>query len=358
MKEEKDMLCLSLPFAAAVAVGVSLSPSYALAGLIHFALVLCMGFAAFRLVPRRLGFYVGLMVLCGLFCGFTGGLQGLTFADGAGAFSNIRSALAGAVDSLDFPSPDTGALVKALALGDRSSLSPELKEAFRASGASHILALSGLHLGVFYLCLSYLLAPLGKAPVIKKFKSATIIILTAGYVLLSGCSPSIVRAGLFILLREGAGLLHRKISLLRSVLAALMIQLILSPVQITAAGFQLSYLAVAGIAVLYPILRDLWPSEGPAQDRFDIPQKIWRLCCLSISCQIFTAPVAYIRFGSLPKYFLLANLMALPVAGLATGLSMLAVTGSGAGWCPAPLIQLLDSVLSALVWILKTISTM
>lgn len=356
MKEEKDMLCLSLPFAGAVALGVVLSPSYALAGLIHFALVLCLGFALFRLVPRRLGFYIGLMVLCGLFCGFTGGLQGLSLADDAGVFSSIRTSLAAAVDSLDFPSPDTGALVKALALGDKSSLSPELREAFRASGAAHILALSGLHLGVFYLCLNYLLAPLGKAPAIKKFKSLTIITLTAGYVLLSGCSPSIVRAGLFILLREGAGLLHRKISLLRSVLAALMLQLIISPVQITSAGFQLSYLAVTGIAVLYPPLRDLWPSEG--RERLDIPYKIWKLSCLSLSCQIFTAPVAYIRFGSLPKYFLLANLMALPAAGLGTGLSMLAVTGSGAGWCPAPLIQLLDSVLSALVWILKTISTM
>ena len=354
MKEERDIVYLSLPFTAAVAVGNLLSPSYGAA--IASAAVLFISIAYFiERKPRSMAAYAFLMFACGMFCSLTGGLSAMSDATSMPHWqAAVRGRLAGAVDALPFTSDGTAALVKALALGDKSSLAPEVTAAFRASGAAHILALSGLHLGIFYLCLSYLLAPLGRSPRVKKIKCVIIILLSAAYVIVAGASASLVRALIFIILRESAQLLCRKISLLRILLAALMIQLIISPGEITSAGFQLSYLAVGGIAILYPWLEGLYPAGG----RLDFVRKIWQLLALSISCQLFTAPVAWLRFHSFPKYFLLANLLAMPVAMLLTASAILIVVLAPLHLCPSFLLHIADFTSSLLTNILDVISTM
>ena len=354
MKEERDIVYLSLPFTAAVAVGNLLSPSYGAA--IASAAVLFISIAYFiERKPRSMAAYAFLMFACGMFCALTGGLMALSSTTDANGFaSSLRTELSASVDALPFAGDGTAALVKALALGDKSSLAPEVTAAFRASGAAHILALSGLHLGIFYLCLSYLLAPLGRSPRVKKIKCVIIILLSAAYVIVAGASASLVRALIFIILRESAQLLCRKISLLRILLAALMIQLIISPGEITSAGFQLSYLAVGGIAILYPWLEGFYPAGG----RLDFVRKIWQLLALSISCQLFTAPVAWLRFHSFPKYFLLANLLAMPIAMLLTASAILIVVLAPLHLCPSFLLSVADFTSSLLTSILEIISTM
>ena len=345
---------LSLPFTAAVAVGNMLSPSYGAAIASASLLFLFLAYVIER-KPRSVAAFAFLMFACGLFCALTGGLSAMSDAAGpAGWQAAVRGRLAGAVDAQPFTGDGTAALVKALALGDRSSLAPDVTAAFRASGAAHILALSGLHLGIFYLCLSYLLSPLGRSPRVKKIKCAVIILLSAAYVIIAGASASLVRALIFIILRESAQLLCRKISLLRILLAALMIQLIISPGEIRSAGFQLSYLAVGGISILYPWLDGLYPAAG----RLDFVRKIWQLCALSISCQLFTAPVAWLRFHSFPKYFLLANLLAMPVAMLLTASAILIVVLAPLHLCPSFLLTIADFTSHLLTNILEIISTM
>ncbi len=354
MKEERDIVVLSLPFTAAVAAGTLLPPSYGAAMAASALLFLTLAYFIER-KPRNVAAYAFLMFACGLFCAFSGGLTSLSSnADGAGFAASLRASLAASVDTLPFDSETTPALVKALALGDRSGISQDLAAAFRASGAAHILALSGLHLGIFYLCLSYLLAPLGRSPRVKKIKCAVIILLSVAYVIVAGASASLVRALIFIILRESAQLLHRKVSLLRILLAALMIQLIISPGEISSAGFQLSYLAVGGIAILFPWLEGLYPAGG----RFDFVRKVWQLSALSISCQLFTAPVAWLRFRSFPKYFLLANLLAMPVATLLTASAIMIVILAPLKLCPAFLLSVADFASNLLTSILSTISTM
>ncbi|MDY6277563.1 MAG: ComEC/Rec2 family competence protein [Bacteroidales bacterium] len=354
MKEERDIVYLSLPFTAAVAAGTLMSPSYGAAAVSAAILFFTLGYFILR-KPRSAAAYAFLMFACGLFCSLTGGLAVLSDAGSAPAWQlALRARLAGAVDALPFTGDGTASLVKALALGDRTSLAPAVTGVFRASGASHILALSGMHLGIFYMCLSWLMAPLGKSPVARKVKSVVIILLSAVYVVVAGASASLVRALIFIILRESAQLLHRRISLLRILLAALMIQLMLSPGEIASAGFQLSYLAVAGIALVFPWLEALYPSGG----RLDFTRKIWQLCALSISCQLFTAPVAWARFGSFPKYFLLSNLLAIPPATILTATSIAIVLLAPFGLCPAFLLHLADFASSLLTSLLTTISEM
>lgn len=205
------------------------------------------------------------------------------------------------------------ALIKALIMGERAELSPTVVEAFRAAGASHILALSGLHVGIIYGILSALLSPLGGSRTAMWIQSGTGVALTAFYMVMTGASSSVVRAFIFICLHCLVRLMpDRRSSGADTIAAAAIIQLSINPLYIKQLGFQLSYLAVLGISLIYPRLRDWYPESKS----FDLMRKTWNSAAMSISCQVFTAPLVLLHFGTFPPYFLISNLIALPLTEL------------------------------------------
>lgn len=241
--------------------------------------------------------------------------------------------LSGLIDALPFSSERTSPLVKALLTGDRSGLARDTIDSFRASGASHILALSGLHLGVIYLVIARVFSIFGRSGVAVALRSLCCITLCGLYTSMTGAGPSIVRAFLFITIRETARLMpERRISSLSVYALALTVQTVLNPLVITSVGFQLSYLAMLGIFTVFPVLESWYPATRRSA-RFDPVRKIWVSAALAISCQLFTGPLAWLRFGTFPKYFLLTNLIALPLTeGLivsALGAVILSSTGIG-----------------------------
>lgn len=279
------------------------------------------------------------------------------------------SSMSYAIESIPFQSPDTGALLKALLTGNRSSLSPAVIEVFRTSGASHILALSGLHLGIIYVIFSKGLALLGNGTYARRLRSCLLILFCGFYTLSTGSGPSISRAFIFILLSECAGLTGRYRSLTQILHASLLLQLIFSPLSILSVSFQLSYAAMAGIAYIFPRMKDMWSDSGTeSTDRrsgtaagrmlISTARWIWSSAALSISCQLTTGPLAYIYFGTFPRYFLLTNLLALPLTGILIPAAVLTLLLSAAGWCPGILIQATDASASLLIWILSIISTL
>lgn len=217
------------------------------------------------------------------------------------------------IDTLDFSDRENTELLKAVICGDKSGLSEESLEIFRKSGASHLLALSGLHLGIIYMCISRLLAFLKFRKSGQILSSALIMALCGFYTIASGASDSIVRAFIFICLRESAKICERNCTILHCLCMSLLIQLGISPVSVMNAGFQLSYLAMLGIAVIHPYLSSLYPES---RTNFGIMRKIWESASLSISCQCFTAPLAWKLFHSFPTCFLLTNLLAMPLMSL------------------------------------------
>ena len=254
-------------------------------------------------------------------------------------------------------SATTAPLVKALLTGDRSDLTKEITGRFRDSGASHILALSGLHLGVLYLLLARLTAPLGNSLAARRLRYSLIIASALFYAVMTGGSPSIVRAFLFIAINETARLLGRKRDPVRVLLAALTIQLALRPDVIASVGFQLSYAAMAGIFLLYPTLERIYPaSDGGRWSGLNPFRKIWNAAMLSISCQAFTAPIVWHYFRTFPKYFILTNLLALPLTSAVMVLSVTTIALSFLGICPGLLTVLNDHAMQALVFCLKVIS--
>ena len=260
------------------------------------------------------------------------------------------------IDSLPFRHEATKGLLKALFTGDRKDIDKDIKEAFRKSGASHILALSGMHLGLIYLILNKVLSILGHFPIAVLIKSMTVLTTTGYYVLMTGASDSIVRAYLFILINEFCRLSGRKTFQLRTLLTAITIQLTFHPIAILSPGFQLSYCAMCGIYILFPKIQDWFPNSEDG--RTNPVKKIWSLASLSISCQAFTAPIAWWHFKSFPQYFLITNLIAMPLTSLLMIVAIILIGISSIVTPPTFAITLVESLASTLIFCLKTISSL
>jgi competence protein ComEC len=135
---------------------------------------------------------------------------------------------------------------------------------------------------------------------------------------------------------------------------ALLVQLVLDPSAIRSLGFQLSYLAMSGILLLYPILERWYPASAP----WDPFRRIWKGAALSISCQVFTAPLVWLRFHTFPRHFLLTNLLALPLTTALVGCAVLTLGLSAAGICPELLIKATDALCTLLQRTLEIIADM
>ena len=286
----------------------------------------------------------------GVLCRVTAGLAPAP----AGPWAPAERALDGllrAIDAADFPHADTAALLKALLAGRRESLDSATVAAFRAAGASHILALSGLHLGILYGILQAALAWMGRSRAAVAARSVLSVGAAAFFLLMTGAAPSLVRAFLFICLNELSRLLPgRRRHLTAIFFAALTIQLAVSPGVVTSLGFQLSYLALLGIVLVFPRL-EAW---YPAARRADPLRRLWSAMALTLSCQVFTAPLVWLRFRTFPRFFLLTNLGALPL----TSAFILCALPALLPGSPECIKNLADAVGQALMEFLETLAAL
>lgn len=359
MTEEKDIVGLSVPFAAGAAVGTLLLYAvhcpFSLASATVIALAISL-FLTLRSPKGRLPGIAVSLVFCGMLCALSQSLSAPF--EGSGALTDVAHGAAAwlrnTIDCIPYDSDACAPLVKALLTGDRTGLSKELTTTFRAAGASHILALSGLHLGLVYIILLRLTSFFGNSIPARHIRCSLIILTSAFYAVATGGSHSIIRAFLFITLGEIAKLTGRERKPLRIYCSALFIQLAVSPSAIESIGFWLSYLAMAGIVLVYPRLRAWYPPS----DRWDIVRRIWDAAALSISCQLFTAPLVLAVFGTFPKYFLLTNLLVMPLTSAVMFVSIGTVTLSALGICPLFIVALNEKILGTLLWTLRIISEM
>lgn len=398
MTETADIKPLALAFTFGAASGLLLSRISMHAAYISSAtsLLVALTLTVITSADRRQAEILLLFLTAGVFCAATSTLTSLGAVAGKPLFAGLAADFRSMISSIPFPHEGTAPLVNALLTGDRSSLDSSVMNSFRDSGASHILALSGLHLGIIYGILLKVTSIFGKHSTVKAVRSLIIISLCGIYTLATGASPSLVRAFLFILVNETARLTHRSNNPLRVYCAALFIQTAINPQVISSTGFQLSYLAMAGIFLLYPALKKWYPQEEAAGDMLiengasltesdglegvtinkgccrarrcwtswmktivsAAPRKIWDAAALTISCQVFTGPLAWWKFGTFPKYFLLTNLLSLPLTSAVMLLSVSTSVLFAIGICPDFLISLTDSSASLLLFIMKVISSM
>lgn len=360
MERGKNIESLSLCFTAGVAAGTAVGPMVgAAAPALLLPLVALPVFFREKLLrlggKPAVGILLGTFLLLGVFCALNAALPGADIPGrltllAAGAAERLRAF----IGSLPFPSEETAPLLQALLTGDRSGLSPGTVAAFRGSGASHILALSGLHMGMLYIIFDSLTRPLGGS---RPARIARFVIILGGagfFTLMTGAGPSITRAFLFIGLNETLRLLNRPRKATRVFCVALLIQLVLNPGVISSLGFQLSYLAMAGIFLLYPVLERFYP-EGSAYNPL---RWMWKAAAMSISCQVFTAPLVWLRFHTFPKWFLLTNLLAIPVTTLTVWSAVIVLALAAAGLCPQILLDITDGLCRLLTGTLEIIASM
>lgn len=196
---------------------------------------------------------------------------------------------------------------KALLLGNKDEIDLELKQSFANTGASHILAVSGLHLGIVYAMATTLLFFLDRFKKGRLLKSVLILLLLWSFALITGWSPSVIRSALmfsFILIGDN---LNRGSSPYNALITSAFLILLIEPNFLFDLGFQLSYLAVFFILWLYRPVMNIWQPKNWFLEKF------WSITALSIAAQIGTFPLVVLYFHQFPNYFLITNWLLLPM---------------------------------------------
>ncbi len=201
------------------------------------------------------------------------------------------------------------ATAQALLLGDKSQLDDETYQAYSTSGTVHILCVSGLHVGVIYMILNFLIGFLPKKGAGKIMRFFLIMVLIWFYAFLTGLTPSVLRATVMFSILIIGKAVRRNTNIYNTLAASAFLLLASNPHMISDTGFQLSYLAVIGIVSLQPRLRALLTLK------YWLPDRIWELLSVSIAAQVFTFPLTVHLFHQFPSYFLLANVLVVPLSG-------------------------------------------
>lgn len=213
-------------------------------------------------------------------------------------------------------------ILKAILLGDDDTLDPELKASYASAGVSHILCVSGMHVGIIYMIINFLLKPLDLFRTSRIFKTILVMLVIWLYANITGLAPSVTRsATMFTFVAVGQSL-HRNTNVFHSLFASMFILLVINPLLLFEVGFQLSYLAVAGIVLFQPKLAVLY------QCRTRVGKYFWELLTVSVAAQLGTSPISIYYFAQFPNYFMLSNLsvIALSFVVIVTGVALLPVS--------------------------------
>lgn len=206
-------------------------------------------------------------------------------------------------------------ILAALTLGYKTGMDPEIKKAWADAGAMHVLAVSGLHVGIIYLIMSYMLQFLIHFKYGRWIRGFFLLLTLWVYALLTGMSPSVMRSATMFSFIVVGEMLKRNGSIYNSLAISAFFLLLIDPFLIFTIGFQFSYIAVVSIVFFQPQFDKLFYIGNP------ILKKLWQLTTVSLSAQIGTFPLAIYYFHQFPSYFLLSGYVVIIMAGILIYLS-------------------------------------
>ncbi len=233
----------------------------------------------------------------------------------------------------------------ALLLGYTGGIDPELRREYSATGAMHILSVSGMHVGIIYLFLDFILGFLGRNRRMRFFKTTILIGFIWFYALLTGLSPSVFRAATMLSFVIAGRSFERSPDMFNILAASLFLIISTNPFLLMDIGFQLSYCAVSGIVLFYKPIYELVVSPVWIFD------KIWSVIACSLAATIATLPLTLFAFHQFPNYFLLTNIAVVPLSSLIIYAGIIALALSPV----SGLAMIAGSLLSWLVWLLNTL---
>lgn len=202
------------------------------------------------------------------------------------------------------------AIVAAMTLGDKTALTPEIRESFNITGAGHVLAISGLHLGILYMMVSFLVRGLR----LRIVTQVLTILLIWAFAFLVGMSPSVVRSATMLTIYGLLSLGYRQKMSINVLAFTTIVLLVLKPQSLFDIGFQMSFLAVLAILLFYPLFNSVFSERWLMEHR--LVRWLWGMTALSLSAQIGVAPLIAFYFHRFSTYFLLSNFVVIPCAYL------------------------------------------
>ncbi len=236
-----------------------------------------------------------------------------------GLAASIRNKIISKLQKANFGKEELS-IIQALLLGQRDDISQETYSNYKNAGAVHILAVSGLHIGILLLLLQFLLSPLERLPKGKTIKLIVLVLLLWCFALLAGFSASIVRAVTMFSFVAYALYLNRPSNTFNILaLSMFTILLVINPTLLFQVGFQMSYAAVFAIVWIYPMLQRLWFPKNK------IVRKIWQLLSVSVAAQLGVLPISLFYFHQFPALFFISNLLIVPALGLILGMGILTI---------------------------------
>ena len=200
------------------------------------------------------------------------------------------------------------AVGSALLLGYEDKLDADIISAYSSTGALHILSVSGLHVAIVYLVFNWMLFFLDKIKYGNIIKAVLLILFLWFYALLTGMSPSVLRAATMFSFIIIAKAYNRYTNIYNTLAASAFLLLLINPFLLMDVGFQLSYLAVIGIVYIQPKIQQ-W-----LEPKTWLLDQVWTITSVSIAAQIATFPLALYYFHQFPNYFLLSNLIVIPIS--------------------------------------------
>lgn len=205
---------------------------------------------------------------------------------------------------------DEFSVLAALTLGYKDELDEDIRKVFSASGAAHILAVSGLHVSTVYGAVFLIFSFLGKSRRMKIISTLLSVVLIWVYAFITGMSPAVIRASLMLSFVSVGTSLQRKSSIYNTIFISAFLILLVNPNLLFNISFQLSYAAVLSIIMIHKLL---YPILSPTNK---ILKWLWGLITVSIAAQMGTAPISIYYFNQFPNYFLLTNIIAIPLASM------------------------------------------
>ncbi|WP_127846083.1 ComEC/Rec2 family competence protein [Psychroflexus aestuariivivens] len=252
------------------------------------------------------------------------------------------------LDQTQFSQAQLG-IIQALILGQKQDISEQTYDDFAKAGVVHILAVSGLHVGIILIILQWLTYPLLFIPKGRIIRTFTVLIGIWFFAAIAGFSPSVVRAAVMFSFLTVAINFHRKTSAINTLALSLILLLSINPFDIFQVGFQLSYMAVFAIVLLQPRLYKIYTP------RFYLDRMLWGILTVTITAQIGVLPLSLFYFHQFPGLFMLTNLVIIPFLGVLLGGGVLIIALSLVDFLPEFIVDtyayLLDLLLSFIHWI-------
>ncbi|HPD26843.1 MAG TPA: ComEC/Rec2 family competence protein [Paludibacteraceae bacterium] len=235
---------------------------------------------------------------------------------------------------------DEFGMLAALTLGYKDALAPELRESFSTTGAMHVLAVSGLHVGIIFVVFGFLFSFMDRWRLGKRLKPIVIIFLLWCYAFITGLSPSVLRSSVMFSCMVLSGVFGRKSNTYNNIFLSAFFLLFFNPNLLFDIGFQLSYSAVLAIVYFQPKIAGLIYVKNRWL------RWAWELAAVSLAAQLGTAPFSVFYFHQFPNYFLLSNFVVIPAATLILYAAVALFVFS-----PVPYVNV--AVAFVLKWILK-----